>query len=706
VLLVSRNSATGTDGPNGLGIAVLDGNTGIYLGKLSLTLPDSSSISSGVGLFKLNMIEVAEDGVIYACALQTSWSSSANYVIYRWQTESADPTIACSTPQLGTATRVGDDFCVRGSGAGTQIIASGNTAVTNISLFTTLDGTNFTGIPINVTGLPANSVRLGLAFGCGNTFYGETTGSGNPMRYVTFTGAPATTASLTASYTITDNLTNQAIGPIGVDIPNQRVVGDATSGSSGVPHSMNLYDLNTLAVTPTVNLPIDTKTFAVSVGTFGTGSVDFTPDGSRLYTLDSGSGVIAFSLVPKLAAPTICAQPQKFMAAPTNSVGFMDVMAIGSPQTFQWRFSGTNPANTPVPVANATNRTLDLYNLQQSQLGYYSVVITNNLGSATSSVALLDITMLITNPPSGLVVTQGDPAVLSVGVDGGARPLSYQWRLNNVAIAGATGSAYTIPHADFSNAAYNGYSVVATDIFTQTVASASVTLNVLPPVQPAPGTGTGLRATIYTNIAYTTTAPPDPFTSFPVVTRIDPTVDFDFGTGSPDGSIGNVDYFQIRWNGQVQPLYSQTYTFFTTSDDGQRLWVNGVKLIDDWTAHGPTERSASIPLAAPQKYDVVYEFYEKTGGAVAKLWWWSASQVKTNVPMEQLYPAAGPLQSTFSTSLSNGTNLVLNWVGTCVLQSAPAVTGPWTPIATNAGPFTVNMTGSPQLYYRLLSQQF
>ena len=58
------------------------------------------------------------------------------------------------------------------------------------------------------------------------------------------------------------------------------------------------------------------------------------------------------------------------------------------------------------------------------------------------------------------------------------------------------------------------------------------------------------------------------------VTRIDPTVDFDWGTGSPAAAIG-ADTFSVRWTGQVQAPFSGTYTFYTVSDDGVRLWVNG-----------------------------------------------------------------------------------------------------------------------------------
>ena len=44
----------------------------------------------------------------------------------------------------------------------------------------------------------------------------------------------------------------------------------------------------------------------------------------------------------------------------------------------------------------------------------------------------------------------------------------------------------------------------------------------------------------------------------------------------------NADYFSMRWTGQVQPLFTNVYTFYSTSDDGVRLYVNGVLVIDAW----------------------------------------------------------------------------------------------------------------------------
>jgi hypothetical protein len=125
----------------------------------------------------------------------------------------------------------------------------------------------------------------------------------------------------------------------------------------------------------------------------------------------------------------------------------------------------------------------------------------------------------------------------------------------------------------------------------------------------------------------------------PALTRTDATVDFDWVNGNPGTPINN-DNFSVRWSGQIQPLYSQNYIFTTRSDDGIRLWINGIQIINNWTDHSvTTNNSASIALIAGVKYVIVLEYYENGGQAVSQLFWSSASQPQEIIPKSQLYPA-------------------------------------------------------------------
>jgi hypothetical protein len=140
--------------------------------------------------------------------------------------------------------------------------------------------------------------------------------------------------------------------------------------------------------------------------------------------------------------------------------------------------------------------------------------------------------------------------------------------------------------------------------------------------------GTGLKGEYYDQIDFTDLK----------VTRTDATVNFNLGEGSPDPSI-DPETFSVRWTGQVQPQFSETYTLYTVSDDGVRLTVNGQVVVDNLTIHPATEDSGTITLAAGQKYDIRLEYYENTFDAVIQLLWSSPSQAKEVVPRSQLFPA-------------------------------------------------------------------
>lgn len=122
-----------------------------------------------------------------------------------------------------------------------------------------------------------------------------------------------------------------------------------------------------------------------------------------------------------------------------------------------------------------------------------------------------------------------------------------------------------------------------------------------------------------------------------VFTRVDPTINFGWTGQSPDPRV-DVDTFSVRWTGQIQPRYSETYTFSTSSDDGVRLWVNGQQLVDNWTDHSAVTNSGTIALSAGQKYDIKLEYYQNVSNSTAQLRWSSNSQLSEIIPQSQLFP--------------------------------------------------------------------
>jgi cysteine-rich repeat protein len=130
----------------------------------------------------------------------------------------------------------------------------------------------------------------------------------------------------------------------------------------------------------------------------------------------------------------------------------------------------------------------------------------------------------------------------------------------------------------------------------------------------------------------------------PALTRVDPFIDFAWGSGSPDPSIP-ANSFSARWTGQIVPDYSEAYTFYVSIDDGGRLWIDDVLVIDSWVDQGETEHpSAPIALAAGVPVDFRFEWYENGGAAVARLRWSSASQTKEIIPAGNLQGPAAPPQ--------------------------------------------------------------
>ena len=101
----------------------------------------------------------------------------------------------------------------------------------------------------------------------------------------------------------------------------------------------------------------------------------------------------------------------------------------------------------------------------------------------------------------------------------------------------------------------------------------------------------------------------------PTVTRPEAAIDFDWGGSSPDPAIP-VDNFSARFT-QTKSYAAGTYQFTATADDGVRVFVDGVLVIDHWVDQPPTTYSANHFLTEGE-HAVVVEYYENGGGAVVR----------------------------------------------------------------------------------------
>ena len=116
----------------------------------------------------------------------------------------------------------------------------------------------------------------------------------------------------------------------------------------------------------------------------------------------------------------------------------------------------------------------------------------------------------------------------------------------------------------------------------------------------------------------------------PVLTQVEPSIDHNWG--SNEVAAGLSDSVSARWTAILEVPATGTYTLVTTSDDGVRLWLDGRRIVNNWTDHSTTNNPAQVDLVAGQPYLVVMEWYENSGGAVAQLSWESSMFSRQIVP--------------------------------------------------------------------------
>ncbi|MBN1964023.1 MAG: hypothetical protein JW910_05220, partial [Anaerolineae bacterium] len=108
----------------------------------------------------------------------------------------------------------------------------------------------------------------------------------------------------------------------------------------------------------------------------------------------------------------------------------------------------------------------------------------------------------------------------------------------------------------------------------------------------------------------------------PAFTRCESSINTDWGVGGPGGGVGS-DNFSVRWTGRFV-FGAGTYTFIARADDGIRLWVDGVQIINQWQDQAPTEYRVNRSLTAGE-HEVKVSYYENAGGAVAQVRWEAVS---------------------------------------------------------------------------------
>jgi uncharacterized repeat protein (TIGR03806 family) len=219
----------------------------------------------------------------------------------------------------------------------------------------------------------------------------------------------------------------------------------------------------------------------------------------------------------------------------------------------------------------------------------------------------------VVSAPGGQTSLRGAAATLAIqGSDPDGQSLT--WTMSGQPLGLSINASTGVISGTISASAAASYNVTvsASDGFLS--ASVSFTWGTTAPVAAT----NGLRAEYYSGL--------EPGVGIPLLVRTDANVDFDWGSGSPAPSMP-IDYFSARWTGTLTAPYSEVYTFWVPSDNGVRLWINNVQVLNKWT---PSDiagwHTFDLALTGNQAVPIKLEYSELYGGANITLYWYSASQ--------------------------------------------------------------------------------
>ena len=382
-------------------IDVLDAGTGNYVGSAVMT-----GVSSGT--FLLDQVAVADDGVIYGMNLQQSVSSGIK--VYQWANWQNAPYVSFSgDPSGGTlARRMGDNLVAQGSGTSTVLLApmttsSGTQATTNVVLFSTANGTDFTPTVLNITNIAIppsgnNGPAIAVCFYTNNTFLFKQVGTA-----IYLVQYPANFASLTSpvnAQVIATNTTFSAAGNVGQTVINYSPAGNLLAALGPIPNSaptttpINLYSAN--PITALASLGSTNSSHFAGNGNF-VGGVALGGAGKTnlLFTLDCNNGVHGWGLsyVAAAVAPTLTTQPVGGTYYTNYGTYTFSVAGAGSlPLVYYWQYNTVSNSATATTVFVATNTTtFSISNLTTSVSGWYDVIISNTAGSTNSLPVQLNV---------------------------------------------------------------------------------------------------------------------------------------------------------------------------------------------------------------------------------------------------------------------------------------------------------------------------
>ena len=445
----------GTNGPPG-------GWGTIFQITTNGTLTTLADFASSNGAIPYAGLALGPDGNFYGA---TAGGGSANYgTVFRITTNGTLATLANFNSTNGADPWAGLTLGLDGNFYGTTVRGGSSNDGTVFQI--TTNGTLTT--LVNFTGTNGVNPYAALTLGPDGNFYGNTEIGG------TNSSANAGATGWGTIFQITTNgaftmladfaYTNGALPWGSLTLaPDGNFYGTTYGG--GTIDDGTVFRINTDGILTTL------LSFNWTNGANPRAGLTLGPDGSFYGTTESG-GAGGGGMIYRLnLPPSIFTQPSNQIVTTGSSATFtIGVFGTASIE-YQWFYNGT-------PITSATNNTLTIADVALSSTGNYEVIITNNWGSATSSIATLSFPAapMITNQPASESVPIGGKPKFVVGATGNPPP-AYQWYFNtNTPLAGATNAVLSFGPVLTSQA--GNYEVIVANPYGSATSSAA-TLTVL-----------------------------------------------------------------------------------------------------------------------------------------------------------------------------------------------------------------------------------
>jgi hypothetical protein len=145
------------------------------------------------------------------------------------------------------------------------------------------------------------------------------------------------------------------------------------------------------------------------------------------------------------------------------------------------------------------------------------------------------------------------------------------------------------------------------------------------------GTGTGLIGSFYKT---------DKFTGEFIETRTSENIDYHNNFDLFENGVAIEHDFCARWTGRIKAPSSGTYQFQTRSDDGVRLWINDLSVVDNWREQPVHETNVNLNLIKDHFYTIRLEYFQRVGPRQLELRWLQPGQSGTPsiIDKSYLYP--------------------------------------------------------------------